>query len=223
MSHSQGMLLQLPGRAPAQRPAVQASPTPIVIAFDLETTGIDHTKERIIEVAIINCETGAVFSTLVNPGRTRIKAKITELTTITNAMVTHATVPGFGLAAERIELEIAAWASCRPGAPILLVGHNAKSFDAPFLSVEYKRAGRPLPDAWRFGDSLLLARLLLKKPVVANHKLATLHAHFKFADIGAHRAECDARMVQNVLGVQGLGKLEPDLHARLLRESFPAP
>jgi ATP-dependent DNA helicase RecG len=220
LSQNKGVL---PPGVAAQQPAVQTSPAPIVIAFDLETTGFNASNERIIEVAIIDCETGEAFSTLVNPGHTRIPAKITELTTITNGMVTQATVPGFALAAERMELRIAAWASRRRDATILLAAHNARSFDVRFLAAEYARVGRALPESWRFVDTLPLAQVLLKS--LPNHKLASLHAHFKFADIGAHRAECDARMVQNLLGVQALGNpaLEPDLHARLLREAFTAP
>ncbi len=205
-------------------PPVPAQPlvAPIVIAFDLETTGFGPKSERIIEVAIVDCETGEAFSTLVNPGR-NIPFKVTQVTTITNTMVKQTTVPRFGLAAKRMELQIEAWASRRPGAHILLVGHNAKKFDAPFLAAEYKRAGCELPDAWRFVDTMLLAQAMLTSSSVANHKLATLHAHFQFADIGAHRAECDARMVQNLLSERALGKLEPDLHARLVREAFRAP
>ena len=190
-----------------------------MLAFDVETTGLDASADRVIEIAVVDCETGEAFSTLVKPGHTRLPLDITELTGIDNKMVNAPSVPGFALAAERLELQIAAWAGKRSGAPIILAAHNAK-FDVKFMRAEYTRVGRVLPAEWRFTDTLGLARALL--PERKSHKLADLNAHFKLLKHGAHRAEGDAQMLRSLLGPMGFGSLAPDVHARLLRNAFAA-
>ena len=175
---------------------------------------------RVIEIAVVDCETGEAFSTLVKPGRTRVPEKITKLTRIDNEMVNAPHVPGFALAAERLELRVAAWAEKRGGAPILLAAHNA-DFDVGFLREEYRRIGRELPSEWRFVDTLGLAQSLLPQHK-GRHKLADLNSHFKLAQHDAHRAEGDAQMLRNLLGPSGFGSLVPDLHGRLLRAAFAA-
>ena len=190
-----------------------------MLAFDVETTGLDAAADRVIEIAVVDCETGEAFSTLVKPGHTRLPVRITEITGIDNKMVSAPHVPGFALAAERLELQIAAWAGKRSGAPIILAAHNAK-FDVDFLRAEYSRAGRALPAEWRFSDTLPLARALL--PQRKSHKLSDLNSHFKLAQHKAHRAEGDAQMLRSLLGPMGLGSLAPDVHARLLQRAFAA-
>ena len=199
--------------------AVFAADAPLMLAFDVETTGLDASADRVVEMAVVDCETGEAFSTLVKPGHARLPIRITELTGIDNKMVNASHVPGFALAAERLELQIAAWAGRRSGASIVLAAHNAK-FDVDFLRAEYTRAGRVLPAEWRFTDSLGLARALL--PQRKSHKLADLNTHFKLSQHGAHRAEGDAQMLRSLLGPLGLGSLAPDVHARLLRSAFAA-
>jgi len=171
---------------------------------------------------VVDCETGDSFSTLVKPGFSRVPPRITEITQIDNRMISAPHVPGFALAAERMELQIAAWAERRKGDPILIAAHNA-SFDVSFLRAEYDRARRPVPSEWRYVCSLDLAKSLL--PGIKSRKLADLNSHFSLAQHTAHRAEGDAHMLRNLLGSTGFGSLEPDLYARLLREAkaFAAP
>jgi DNA polymerase III, alpha subunit (gram-positive type) len=62
------------------------------IAFDFETTGLDHYEDRIIEIAAIRFEHGVItdrFVTLVNPEK-NIPALITEITGISDSMVRNA-------------------------------------------------------------------------------------------------------------------------------------
>jgi ATP-dependent DNA helicase RecG len=205
--------------APCAQPAAQAA-APMVFAFDLETTGFDANTQRIIEVAVVDCETGDAFETLVNPGHMRVPARVTELTSINTSMVRAPEVPGFALAAELMELHVAKCASRRRDAPILLVAHNSRMFDVRFLVAEYERVGRALPEEWRFVDTLPLAQALVRDS--ANHKLAVLRDHFKLDGSGAHRAAADAHMVRDLLGPRALGGLEPNLPAVLLREAFRA-
>ena len=190
-----------------------------MLAFDVETTGLDASTDRVIEMAVVDCESGEAFSTLVKPGQTRLPVRITEITGIDNKMVNAPHVPGFSLAAERLELQIAAWAGKRSSALVVLAAHNAK-FDVDFLRAEYTRIGRVLPAEWRFTDTLGLARALL--PQRKSHKLVDLNSHFKLAQHSAHRAEGDAQMLRSLLGPLGLGSLAPNVHARLLQNTFAA-
>ena len=197
-----------------------ATRAPLLLAFDVETTGLDEKLCRIIEIAVVACETGEAFSTLVKPGHSRVSKDITDLTGIDNKMVNEPHVPGFALAAERLELHIAALADKCGGAPIVFAAHNAK-FDFKFLCAEYKRIGRELPSAWLFFDTMMLARSLLPQNK-GRHKLVDLNAHFRLPQHAAHRAEGDAQMLRNVLGPSGFGSLAPDLHARVLGGAFAA-
>ena len=206
------------GKAPING-AASAADAPLMLAFDVETTGFDASADRVIEIAVVDCETGEAFSTLVKPGHTRLPVRITALTGIDNKMLNAPHVPGFSLAAERLELQISAWAGKRSGAPIVLAAHNAK-FDVDFLRAEYTRVGRVLPAEWRFADTLGLARALL--PQRKSHKLVDLNSHFKLAQHGAHRAEGDAQMLRSLLGPLGLGSLAPNVHARLMQSAFAA-
>ena len=103
------------------------------VAFvDVETTGGNPARSRIIEIGIVTATNGELeeeWSTLVNPGM-RVPFSIGEFTGITDEMVRHA--PFFedlvdGLA-QRLEGR-------------LFVAHNAR-FDYGFFRGEFRRAGR---------------------------------------------------------------------------------
>ena len=176
----------MPAMAPSASSSATAakarsSETPIVIAFDLETTGLSKDKNRIIEIAAVNVTdpTHAPMATLMNPGRFNIPPPITQLTGITNSMVSAPAVPSFARAAELLEEYVTEAARSEGGgASVILAAHNARQFDAGFLQAEYRRLGRELPDDWRFVDTLPLARKRLDKNTVGSFKLETLAAHF---------------------------------------------
>ena len=207
--------LRMPFLAPSASSAAaaaraRASEIPIVIAFDLETTGLSKDKNRIIEIAAVNVTdpTHAPMSTLINPGRFNIPPPITQLTGITNSMVSAPAVPSFARAAELLEEYVTEARRKGGGASVILAAHNARQFDAGFLQAEYRRLGRELPDDWRFVDTLPLARKRLDKNTVGSFKLETLAAHFECGPAegeAAHRAQADARMLGDVLqGVLGV-------------------
>ena len=83
----------------ARRPRVATPKTstemPVVVVFDLETTGLSKDRNRIIELAAVNATnpSQAPMSTLVNPGRFNIPPPVVALTGITNAMVSAPAVP----------------------------------------------------------------------------------------------------------------------------------
>ena len=99
----------------------QPSEVPCVVVFDLETTGLNKDRNRIIEIAAVSFFLMCVWaigmtacffkvnvsdpshspmSTLVNPGRFAVPPPVVALTGITNAMVSAPAVPSFQRAAE---------------------------------------------------------------------------------------------------------------------------
>lgn len=104
------------------------------IAFDLETTGIDHSKDSITEIAAIRVVNGEIveskefiFQELVHPYKKRIPENVEKITGITNEMVHKC----------REVWEVFKDFSEFIGDDIL-VGYNCMSFDSKFL----RRAGR---------------------------------------------------------------------------------
>ena len=104
---------------------------PLVI-FDLETTGLDLVKDRIIQIAYIKIYTGGKEerkSFLVNPG-IPIPPEITAITSISDADVKDALT--FKKLAPRLQ---GAFAGCD------FAGFNSNHFDIPLLAEEFLRAG----------------------------------------------------------------------------------
>ncbi|QWW18876.1 exonuclease [Schaalia sp. 19OD2882] len=87
--------------------------------------------------------------------------------------------------------------SSTPPKPPVLVAHNA-AFDMGFLRRAARAAGHKWPKL-QVVDTLALARLVLPRPMVANHRLGTLAAHFATSHQASHRALGDARTTSEVL------------------------
>jgi DNA polymerase-3 subunit epsilon len=152
---------------------------------DLETTGGQAARDRVIEAGVVLLEDGRVveeWSTLVNPG-VRIPYAIQEFTGISEAMVADA--PPFA--------EIAAALAARLDGR-LFVAHNAR-FDYGFLRAEFRRLGR------RFRAPVLctvrLSRALT--PGERGHNLDAVMARWGIECAARHRALGDARVLAELL------------------------
>jgi DNA polymerase-3 subunit epsilon len=100
--------------------------------FDLETTGINITKDRIVEIAIIRIDpdgTETSYCKRVNPGMP-IPSEITAIIGITNEDVKNE--PRF----EEIASEVVDFIGNAD-----LAGYNSNKFDIPVLAEELMRAG----------------------------------------------------------------------------------
>jgi len=163
------------------------------VAVDLETTGLEPSADRIIEVGAVRVEGGVVrdrFSSLVNPG-CQIPPDVTFLTGIADADVADAPT---------IEDVLPKVIEFIGGDPV--VAHSAP-FDLGFLNAA--AAGRPGLLAGRGGviDTLALSRAVL--PRLPNHRLPTLAVFFDHAVERSHRAADDAEAAAAVLlGLLGL-------------------
>lgn len=159
------------------------------VIVDLETTGAHAQREEITEIGAVKTRGGEVigeFSTLVRPEHAVISSFVERLTGITNGMVAgapsiHAVLPSF--------LEFSR--GC------VLVAHNA-AFDIGFLKAACARLDYTWPNPHVL-DTVKLARHVVPRPEVRNHKLSTLAEHFATTTSPAHRALDDARATNEIL------------------------
>ena len=172
-----------------------------LIAFDLETTGLDPEKEEIIEVAgikftfekkdgrLVTREIGQ-FASLVKPGKL-IPEEATRINKITNQMVEDAPEPKQVLAGF---LKFCGLSS-------VLVAHNA-AFDAAFLSKAIRKHGLAMPGNPVI-DSLKFVRKIM--PEYASHKLGEVarklgsQTGLILSRSDLHRAAYDCEVLKEVL------------------------
>ncbi|WP_426447032.1 PolC-type DNA polymerase III [Paenibacillus sp. S-38] len=156
------------------------------IVFDIETTGLSVTSNKIIEIAGVKMKEGKEidrFSTFVDPHE-RIPYNIQQLTNITDEMVRGAP-----------EIEEVLPQFIEFIGDSVLVAHNAR-FDIGFIQANCKRLG--LPEVKNpVLDTLELARLLM--PTLKNHRLNTLADKFKVSLENHHRAIDDSIALGYVL------------------------
>ena len=146
-----------------------------IVTLDIETTGLDHRRDRIIEIGAVRSEQGretAVFQTYVNPGMP-IPSFISDLTGIRDEHVADAP------AVSEVITELSDFVGESP-----VLAHNA-SFDLAFL----KAAGLRQPDLAL--DTVGLARILI--PRAPRYGLGALADNLGIELIQAHRALDDAR------------------------------
>ncbi len=148
------------------------------IALDLETTGLDPKKDKIIEIGAVRIIQGVAtetYSTFVKPGR-KLNSIVTELTGITDGMLEQ----------EAKEPETAIQELLTFLGDDILVGHCIL-FDYSFIkrcAVNHKMTY----EAWAI-DTLKLARIYL--PELPSRSLPALCEHYHIQR-SSHRALEDA-------------------------------
>ncbi len=160
------------------------------IAFiDLETTGVNLSTDRIVEIAIIKVMpdgTRQVKRKLINP-LVPIPPQSTEIHGITDEMVKDA--PSFKQAGNELKQFIE---NCDMG------GYNSNRFDIPMLMEEFLRAGLEL--------DLTTRRMVDVQHIFYTMEPRTLSAAYKFYCqkelIDAHSAEVDVDATIEVLLAQ---------------------
>jgi ATP-dependent DNA helicase DinG len=151
-----------------------------MVSVDIETTGLDPSNDAIIEIGAVRFNGSRVegeWSTLVNPKRV-IPPLITQLTGITNEMISHAP------AIKDIAHQLAEFAGNDP-----VVGHNVR-FDLSFLQ-RYNLL--TLND---YIDTYELASVLL--PTASRYNLGALGQALGVLLPATHRALDDARCTHGV-------------------------
>lgn len=163
----------------------------ILLAYDVETTGLDRDKDRIIEVGLALYSTGqhkilesAGF--LVKSDGVPITSEITELTGITQAASDR-----FGYEQNEALVDVMNWF----GLADAIVAHNGIRFDMPMtynslkrLAIQYKPFG-------------LVIDTMTDIPGVKGEQLITMCAKKGFVNPNQHSAEDDAKSVLKLLSI----------------------
>ena len=153
---------------------------PVYVALDLETTGLNHDVDAIIEVGAVKFQGRKVlesFQTLVNPYRD-LPRFIQALTGISQKNVDRA--PPFAAVAGDLSDFIG---------PLPVVGHNI-SFDLNFLSRHGVQLTNDSYDTWDLASMLL--------PYSMEYSLASLGGDFGADHTRPHRALSDAQATHQV-------------------------
>jgi DNA polymerase III subunit epsilon len=175
-----------------------------IIFFDLETTGTDHAKDRIVEMALVKLLPNGQRETYVkrvNPG-IPIPAATTAIHGISDEDVKDA--PPF----KQIAHELHNWMKgCDLG------GYNSTRFDIPVLAEEFLRVGLPVDFTER--------HMVDVQQIFFKMEARTLAAAYSFYCAkqlnNAHSAEADINATIEVLEAQleryaDLSKEVPALH-----------
>lgn len=150
------------------------------VVFDIETTGLNTSLDRIVEIAAIKVEDGNVideFETLINP-LVDIPSEVSQIHGITNDMVQNAPYPGVALT-KFIQFTSDA---------DYIIGHNVKRFDFPFIESECTRNFVKYPKMI-VKDTLWKARKHIKG--LRSYSLASLCRIYNIENETAHRALSD--------------------------------
>ena len=151
-----------------------------VLAFDLETTGVSTTNDRIVQFALIGTladGTAVNHEQIVKPN-IRIPYDAPQIHGISNEDVRDK--PPLTEVADQL-------ADLIEGA--ILVGHNVRNFDYAMLKTEFLRMGRLAPQPKAIMDTLeLVRRLRLPRP----HNLGALCKRHGIRLEAAHTAAADA-------------------------------
>lgn len=160
-----------------------------IVFFDLETTGLSITKDRIIQISYIKVlpdGTEIRREQMLNPLQP-IPEVVVELTGITNEMV--ASKPSFADVAEEL---VAEFSGCD------FAGYNSNRFDFPLLVEEFYRA--------RVNFDYREARLIDVQNIFHKMERRNLAAAYKLYcgrnmedDFRAHRADEDTEATYRVL------------------------
>lgn len=162
-----------------------------LIVFDLETTGLDFIRDRIIQISYIKVSpdgTEERENLFVNPEKP-IPHEVVELTGITNDDVKDA--PTFKTLAPQLSDK---FKGCD------FAGYNSNHFDIPMLAEEFLRAGID------FDFDFSKVRLIDAQTIFHKMERRNLAAAYKFycgrkmeEDFTAHRADEDTEATYRVL------------------------
>lgn len=173
----------------------------LLLAFDTETTGVDPASARVVEIGACYHQGGARVASplrvVVDPGEP-IPEGASAVHGITDDDVRGA--PSFGEVADRLAARL-----FDSEHPPILVGYNARDYDAPLLNAELERAGRPERiDPARVVDPIWWIRWHLRAhsgrlgDVCSLFGVPLESAHAAWADAAA-TAELLARMVRAMI------------------------
>jgi DNA polymerase-3 subunit epsilon len=160
-----------------------------LVGFDLETTGINVERDRIVQIALVRIEPGGArrtFETLVNP-ECPIPPEATAVHGIKDADVRD--MPTFSQIRQDVEDFLR---------DADLAGFNSVNFDQPLLQAEFKRAGSEREFAGvRHLDAMRIFHQMERRDLTAAFRF--------YCDkelVGAHGALADTEATLEILDAQ---------------------
>jgi DNA polymerase-3 subunit epsilon len=168
----------------------------ILLSYDIEATGLDKQKDRIIEVGLALYSTGQqkiLESTgfLVQSDGVLITSEITEITGITQAAVDR-----FGHE-QADAIDDLNWFAEQADA---VIAHNGNRFDKPFTENTARRLNKVLQDK-------LWIDTMSDIPGVKGEQLITMCAKHGFINPNQHSAEDDAKSVLKLIQPYDIEKI----------------
>ncbi len=161
---------------------------PLVI-FDLETTGLDLVRDRIIQISYIKVGIDGSEKRgdhIINPG-IMIPKEVEELTGITNVVVKDK--PNFKMLAQSL---------CNEFEGCDFAGFNSNRFDIPMLAEEFLRVGINFDfSKCRMIDAQVIFHKMEKRNLAAAYKFYC--GRKMEEDFEAHRADQDTEATYRVL------------------------
>jgi len=160
-----------------------------LVGFDLETTGVNVDRDRIVQIALVRIEPGGArrtFETLVNP-ECPIPPEASAVHGITDADVRD--MPTFGQIRRDVE-EVLADAD--------LAGFNSVNFDLPLLQAELRRVG----SHFDFGGIRHLDAMRIFHAMEPRDLTAALRFYCGKDLVGAHGALADTEATLEILDAQ---------------------
>ena len=169
------------------------------VTLDLETTGLEPKRDRIIEIGAVKVSNGVVigeYTTLIDP-QLEIPEQISKLTGISNDMVQGKPL------IQKVIGEFLEFCGDLP-----LLGHNIL-FDYSFVKHQAVNCG--LEFEKEAVDTLKIARAVLSD--LPSRSLQNLRQHFEIPQGDAHRALEDARTTYHLYErlFQEYGQSKPEL------------
>ncbi|MGN0346493.1 MAG: PolC-type DNA polymerase III [Lachnospiraceae bacterium] len=154
------------------------------VVFDIETTGFNAAKNKIIEIGAVKIKDGNIvdrFSEFVNP-QVPIPLEIEKLTGINDAMVINA---------DTIEVILPRFLEFSQGA--VMVAHNA-GFDMGFI--QYKAKEQGIDCDFTYVDTVAISRTMF--PDAAKHTLDAVAKNLGVSLENHHRAVDDAEATAHI-------------------------
>lgn len=162
-----------------------------IVVYDTETTGLDLSKDQIIQISAIRLnQNGEIIDTLDQMVIPTIE--ISEGATATHHRTLHDIVENGGIG---IKDALQRFSKFVDGT--VLVGHNSLRFDAPLVRRQLKENGLPPLNILAEYDTMVIAKQF--HPVLINYKLDTLCKKYGIVNEDAHNALGDITATGKVL------------------------
>lgn len=165
-----------------------------ICCYDTETTALNTSKAKIIELALQDISGNNKFTELVDPLETIENSHIHH---ITNELIAENNGETFDNIAPKIE----DWVEKVYGNDriVYMLAHNNIFYDKMVLESEYARHGLKIPSNWLFIDSYQQIREIFPKLGRGNYKLSSLYEKcVQKPIVNAHRAEADTEALSVV-------------------------